>query len=57
MFKSSKYIRPFLFMAFILPAQFAFSQNSSATKSDYQTIQEPLKNGFKLLFNGKDFKL
>ena len=54
MFKSSKYIRPFLFMAFILPAQFAFSQNSSATKSDYQTIQEPLKNGFKLLFNGKD---
>ncbi|WP_395806123.1 DUF1080 domain-containing protein [Daejeonella sp.] len=54
MFKSSKYIRPFLFMALILPAQFAFSQNSSTTKSDYQMIQEPLKNGFKLLFNGKD---
>jgi hypothetical protein len=54
MFTFSKTIRPFIFVALMLPAAFAFAQNSSAAKSDYQLIQEPLKNGFKLLFNGKD---
>lgn len=54
MFKISKTIRPFLFMALMLATSFAFSQNNSAAKSDYQMIQDPLKNGFKLLFNGKD---
>lgn len=54
MFTFSKTIRPFIFVALMLPAACAFAQNSSAAKSDYQIIQEPLKNGFKLLFNGKD---
>lgn len=54
MFTFSKTIRSFILVALILPATFSFAQNSSAAKSDYQIIQEPLKNGFKLLFNGKD---
>ncbi len=54
MFTFSKTIRPFIFVALMLPAACAFAQNSSASKNDYQQIQEPLKNGFKLLFNGKD---
>lgn len=54
MLNISKTIRLFLFMALMLPATFAFSQNNSAAKSDYQMIQDPLKSGFKLLFNGKD---
>lgn len=54
MFKISKTIRPFLIMAIVLASSFAFSQNNSAVKSEYQMIQDPLKNGFKLLFNGKD---
>jgi hypothetical protein len=54
MFTFSKTIRIFIFMALVLPATFAFAQSSTAAKSDYQIIQEPLKNGFKVLFNGKD---
>jgi hypothetical protein len=54
MFKISKTILPFVFMALMLPATFAYSQNSSTAKSDYQMIQDPIKSGFKLLFNGKD---
>lgn len=50
----SKTIRPFILMALMLPAPFSFAQNSSLAKSDYQMIQEPLKNGFTALFNGKD---
>ena len=50
----SKTIRPFILMALMLPAPFSFAQNSSLDKSDYQMIQEPLKNGFTALFNGKD---
>lgn len=50
----SKTIRPFILVALMLPATFSFAQNSSLVKSDYQMIQEPLKNGFKPLFNGKD---
>ena len=50
----SKTIRPFILMALMLPATFSFAQNSSLAKSDYQMIQEPLKNGFTALFNGKD---
>ena len=50
----SKTIRPFILMALMLPAPFSFAQNSSLAKSDYQIIQEPLKNGFTALFNGKD---
>jgi hypothetical protein len=38
----------------MLPAPFSFAQNSSLAKSDYRMIQEPLKNGFTALFNGKD---
>ncbi len=49
-----KTIRPFILMALMLPAPFSFAQNSSLAKSDYRMIQEPLKNGFTALFNGKD---
>lgn len=54
MINISKTIRSFLYMALMLPATFAFSQNNTAVKSEYQLIQDPLKKGFKLLFNGKD---
>ena len=49
-----KVIRPLILIALILPGIIAFAQNPESVKRDYQTIQDPLKNGFIALFNGND---
>jgi len=49
-----KVIRPLILTTLILPGIIAFAQNPEYVQRDYQTIQDPPKNGFIALFNGKD---
>jgi hypothetical protein len=51
---SPKKIRSLLLAVLVLPAFFAFAEDSKSAKADPQTIQNPQMDGFTALFNGKD---